>query len=255
MFAHRRGPGFEKLQRDLHGGVHTQAVDVGARDQSLAHRDVLRLHPFALQTQIVHRTIDFAVVDLPRVFVVGEVPVVMEVGARIGAVAIVHRRLSPLAVHRAAIRASRVPSVVVPKVLIWLCASRCLKEPSVGISHLQAVLLVFVKLEGGGLCLVTFEGELVAHMVHHDVDNDVHAQSVGRIRQRAKLLQGPKTWVNEGEVVHRILVVGVRTVSEDRRDPNSHATQTLDVRQLLPETIEVAAVPERHVPDIELANV
>jgi len=90
-------------QGHLHGSVNAEAIHIGARNQSLRHRDVFILDPNMLQAQIVHCPIELAQMNLPNVEVVLEVAIVVEVGAVVSSNASVDPRLAPLTVHWAAI--------------------------------------------------------------------------------------------------------------------------------------------------------
>mmetsp|Transcript_26153 Transcript_26153/g.81602 ORF Transcript_26153/g.81602 Transcript_26153/m.81602 type:complete len:204 (+) Transcript_26153:757-1368(+) len=103
--------------------------------------------------------------------------------------------------------------------------------------------------------LVALEEELVAHVIHHHIYDDVHAQLVCGCGQVPELLKSPQAPVYQREILLGILVVHVLAVLENGGDPDGLATHALDIRQPLSDSHEVAAVPKGHVPDIEAALV
>mmetsp|Transcript_29145 Transcript_29145/g.73604 ORF Transcript_29145/g.73604 Transcript_29145/m.73604 type:complete len:277 (+) Transcript_29145:811-1641(+) len=169
--------------------------------------------------------------------------------------AVVPRGLAPLTVDLALILGLRVPRVVEPEVHIGLLPRRGVEELRLGsprdVLVLPLLLRAAVEPELSLAELVPLEVEFVVHVVHHDVDDDIHSKPVGRSREVAELLEGAEAAVEQREVVHGVLVVHVLAVLEDRGDPDGLAAQSFDVGQLLGQPDEVTAVPVRHVAHVE----
>mmetsp|Transcript_28193 Transcript_28193/g.81682 ORF Transcript_28193/g.81682 Transcript_28193/m.81682 type:complete len:243 (-) Transcript_28193:394-1122(-) len=232
---HGRCPPLEEGERHHHWGVHPEAVDVGASDQRLRHGDVLVLHALVLQTKVVVATPELAemklmgilhLVHLPlRRFI--EVAVVVKVGAVIRAVPVVVHGLADSVVHRARILRVLVPRVVVPKVDVGLFPGRGVEQALLRHAGRQPVLSknpVLVPPERSVAALVSFEEEQVGHVIHDHVDDDIHAELMRSGSQIPELLQRPEALVQQGEILHGVLVILVEAVLENRRNPDGIAT-------------------------------
>jgi len=214
-----------------------------------------------LEAEVVHDPIDLPEVDVPDVGVVLQVAVVVEVRGRIGpkpVPPVVNHRLAPVAVVRARIQGVGFPEVAVPEISVRLLPRWGVQEARLRPSRNEAVLpsaAAAMHAEWRNIAYVAFEIELVPHVVHHDIDEDVHAELVRGTRQVPELLHGSQPPIEHGEVTLGVLLIAIGTVLKDGRYPDRLAAEALDVGQPLREAGEVAAVPEGHVPDVEAFRV
>ena len=85
------------------------------------------------------------------------------------------------------------------------------------------------------------------HVVHHDVDHQVHTTVVQRLRERLEVVSRAKVRVQLGNVGRPVsmerLAVSSRSlhILDNGRDPNSVETHALDVIQLLDDTLPCSA--------------
>mmetsp|Transcript_32946 Transcript_32946/g.59779 ORF Transcript_32946/g.59779 Transcript_32946/m.59779 type:complete len:290 (+) Transcript_32946:439-1308(+) len=147
---HCRCPNLVEVQRHLHRSVDTKAIHIGAFKESLRHGNVLLLHPLVLQAQIIHYSVDLAIVDLPRVEVIDQVTIVVEIRVLVRAKSCIFDPLSFSTIERAVVLRIAVPAVVIPEVCIRLFAQRRIQQLPLLSRHQLVLSISTILVESPG---------------------------------------------------------------------------------------------------------
>jgi len=109
-----------------------------------------------------------------------------------------------------------------------------------------AVVVVVRAVEGNEVAVLAVLA-WVTHVVAHDIDHEVHATVVHGVVQADEVRHGTEMLVDSSDILGPVAVITLVGVLDDRADPDGIKAHTLDVVEVLLDTLEHTTTVSRKI--------